>query len=71
MEGHNIREKKFRKMSIGARLTMALLCWFAVLMAFGVAVEIIRSYTMWKYGAYLAYFGSPVLATIIVAIDPG
>jgi len=55
-------------MSIGARLTIALLCWFAVLMVFGMAVRIIPSYTMWRCGAYLAYFGSPVFATIIVVI---
>jgi len=60
--------REFRKVSVGARLTMALLCWFAVLMTFGVAVRIMPSYTMWKYGAYLAYFGSPVVATIIVVI---
>ena len=63
-----MRRKGFRELGIGATLTMALLCWFVVLIAFGVAVGIIRSYTMWKYGAYLAYFGSPVVATIIVVI---
>jgi hypothetical protein len=59
---------QFRKMSIGTRLTMVVLCWFAVLMAFGIPAGIIRTYTMWKYAAYLAYFGSPVLATIILVI---
>lgn len=63
-----MKEREFRKMSIGARLTMALLCWFVVLIAFGVAVGIIRSYTMWKCGAYLAYVGSPVVAAITVVI---
>ncbi|MHB8070417.1 MAG: hypothetical protein ACYDHF_00495 [Candidatus Cryosericum sp.] len=63
-----MRKREFREMGIGARLIMALLCWFAVLMAFGVAVRIVPSYTMWKYGAYLAYFGSPVVATIILVI---
>jgi hypothetical protein len=63
-----MKMREFRKMSIGARLTMALLCWFAVLIAFGIAVRIVPSYTMWKYGAYLAYFGSPVVAAIIVVI---
>lgn len=63
-----MREKKFRELGIGARLTMALLCWFAVLMAFGIAVRIVPSYTMWKCGAYLAYVGSPVVAAIIVVI---
>jgi len=63
-----MRKKEFRKVSLGTRLTIALLCWFAVLMAFGVAVRIMPSYTMWKCGAYLAYFGSPVVAAIIVVI---
>jgi hypothetical protein len=45
-----------------------VLCWFAVLMAFGVAVRIMPSYTMWKCGAYLAYVGSPVVAAISVVI---
>ena len=63
-----MRKKEFREMSIGARLTMVLLCWFAILMVFGVAVRIIPSYTMWKCGAYLAYVGSPVVAAIIVVI---
>jgi len=55
-------------MGIGTRLTMVVLCWFAVLMAFGIPAGIIRSYTIWKYAVYLAYFGSPVLATIILVI---
>lgn len=63
-----MRKKEFRKVTLGTRLTIALLCWFAVLMAFGVAVRIMPSYAMWKYGAYLAYVGSPVVATIIVVI---
>lgn len=63
-----MRKREFREMGIGARLIMALLCWFAVLIAFGIAVRIVPSYTMWKYGAYLAYFGSPVVATIILVI---
>src|SRR5450756_1543002 len=61
---HSMKTMQFRKMSIGTRLTMVVLCWFAVLMAFGISAGIIRSYTTWKYAAYLAYFGSPVLATI-------
>jgi len=63
-----MREKGFRELGIGATLTMALLCWFGVLMVFGVAVRIMPSYTMWKCGTYLAYVGSPVVATIIVVI---
>jgi len=63
-----MRMREFRKMGIGTKLTMAVLCWFAVLMAFGVAVRIMPSYAMWKCGAYLAYFGSPVVAAIIVEI---
>lgn len=63
-----MRMREFRRMGIGASLTMALLFWLAVLIAFGIAVRIMPSYTMWKYGAYLAYVGSPVVATIIVVI---
>ncbi|MCX6063549.1 MAG: hypothetical protein NTV26_05075 [Caldiserica bacterium] len=63
-----MRMREFSKMGIGTKLTMAMLCWFAVLMAFGVAVRIMPSYTMWKCGAYLAYVGSPVVAAIIVVI---
>jgi hypothetical protein len=63
-----MKTMKLCKMGIGTRLTMAVLCWFAVLMVFGIPVGITRSYTMWEYAAYLAYFGSPVLATIIVVI---
>jgi hypothetical protein len=63
-----MKTMEFRKMSIGARLTVALLCWLAVLIAFGIAARIMPNYTMWKYGAYLAYFGSPVVATLIVVI---
>ena len=63
-----MRIGEFRKMGIGTKLTMAMLCWFAVLMAFGVAVRIMPSYTMWKCGAYLAYVGSPVVAAITVVI---
>jgi len=63
-----MKTMQFRKMSIATRLTMVVLCWFAVLMAFGIPTGIIRSYTMWKYATYLAYFGSPVLATIILVI---
>ena len=50
-----MRKKGFREIGIGATLTMALLCWFGVLMVFGVAVRIMPSYTMWKCGTYLAY----------------
>lgn len=63
-----MKMRESRRMSIGTRLTMALLCWFAVLIAFGIVMRIMPSYTMWKYGAYLAYFGSPVVATIIVVV---
>src|SRR5450759_5744239 len=65
---HSVKTMQFRKMSIGTRLTMVVLCWFAVLMAFGIPAGIILSYTMWKYAVYLSYFGSPVLATIILVI---
>lgn len=63
---HSMKTTEFRKMSIGARLTMAVLCWFAVQIACSAIVWITRSYTMFKCGAYLEYLGSPIVATIVV-----
>jgi len=63
-----MKTTKLRKMSIGARLAGIVFLWLTILIVCGVLTRITGSSTMWKYGSYLAYLGSPVVATIVVVI---